>query len=146
MDPASLTFGVVGLVVTALAATRSLKTLIGDVRDAPAALSSLSNDTQALAAALEALQVIIHEGQTRFTPAQARLVTLLKAPLENCNSAVQDIHTVLRPFFSETKEGTKLDRWHSLKLTFKKGELTMLQNTLIAYKQSLDIAISVVSL
>ena len=79
MDPASITFGVIGTAGVTLHGARRIYELIADIRGAPRAIASLSQDVEALTSALESLQVMLQNLDPHKRSVQHQMVPTLRS-------------------------------------------------------------------
>src|SRR5271170_2943417 len=145
MDPFSITTGVVGAAAVALHSARHVNNFIDGIQGAPRAVSALSKDLQALKNVLETLNTLVNQVHLSGGTARTDFIPLLKPPLENCTTALESILLAVKPYTKPSGESKK-SRWRGFVWTFREREVLMLQKTLMDYKMSLDIAISVANL
>jgi hypothetical protein len=145
MDPFSITAGVVGTAEVALHIARRVKDFIDGIQGAPRAVSALSRDLQALQNVLETLSTLVNHVHLNGGTARTNFIPLLKPPVENCTTALESILLAVKPYTKPTGEPKKT-KWRGFVWTFREAEVLTLQKTLMDYKMSLDIAISVANL
>jgi hypothetical protein len=142
MDPFTITTGIIGTTAIAIHSARRLKEFIDSIQGAPETVHNLSEDVEALRVALQSLHDLMHHGEVESNPAQKQFLKQLHAPLQHCNKACNQIEEAIRPLtkLSDTSKSRKWKR--ALLWTKKKNEILTLQNFLVSYKSSLDIAIN----
>ena len=131
-------FGVIGTAGIALHSARRVYELIADIRGAPEAVHSVSRDVKALSNALEMLQTML---RTFHEPEHLKMVPMLQTPLDNCVEILHDIEIKIKPHVKA--QSGRLNVWKSFVWTFREKDILAMQTTLLAHKQSLDIAISI---
>jgi hypothetical protein len=131
-------FGVIGTAGIALHSARRVYELVSGIRGAPEAVNNVSRDVKALANALEMLQTML---RTFHEPEQLKMLPMLQLPLDNCVEILHDIEIKIKPYIKS--QAGKPGVWRGFIWTFREKDILTLQNTLLAYKQSLDIAISI---
>ena len=141
-DPLSVAAGVVGITAVALHSVRSLKEFIDNIHDAPRAITNLGTESVALRTVLEDLHHLLEINVLNKKAAQAELVPNIQIPLDGCTTTVKDIERKILPFTKEVNK-SKRYRWRNLiAWRFREKEFIALQNTLLAQKTTLMIAIS----
>ena len=134
-------FGVIGTAGIALHSARRVYELVTDIRGAPQAVRNVSCDVKALSNALEVLQTMLREFRQ---PEQLKVVPMLQMPLDSCVETLHSIEIKIKPHI-KIQQG-KLKVWKGFVWTFREKEILLMQNTLLAHKQSLDIAINIANL
>ena len=145
MDPLSISTGIVGFVGFSLHTARRVKDFIDGIEGAPSAVKALSNDVCALYDVLLEFSNTLNDPSFRETFAKSNLLVTLQRPLENCANSLEQVTTTIRPFTKATGD-PKVSKWRSVAWTFKEKEIGVLRSQLMAYKSSLDVALSVASL
>ena len=145
MDPLSISTGLVGFVGFSLHTARRVKEFIDGIQGAPQAIKVLSNDVSALYDVLREFSNTLSDPGFRETFAKSSLLITLQKPLENCANSLEQVTTTIKPFTKPTGD-PKTSKWRSVAWTFKEKEIGVLRSQLMAYKSSLDVALSVASL
>lgn len=140
VDPIGLSIGLIGLVATAWHTARRVNEFVESIEGAPKAISALSKEVNSLTAILSNLRELMAREEQAKNPNQLRFVRLLEIPLENCTRVLHEIQIFLQPFVKSDS------RWKAFAWRFKQSGLQTLQNLLIAYKGSLEIAITTITL
>ena len=145
MDPLSIATGVVGFVGFSLHTARRVKDFIDGIEGAPRAVKALSSDVYALYDVLLEFSNTLNDPGFRETFARSNFLVTLQRPLENCANSLEDVTTLIKPFTKPTGD-PKVSKWRSVAWTFKEREIEVLRSQLMAYKSSLDVALSVASM
>lgn len=145
MDPLSISTGIVGFVGFSLHTARRVKEFIDGIEGAPKAVKALSKDVCALYDVLREFSNTLNDPSLKETFAKSSLLVTLQGPLENCTNSLEDVKTTLKPFTKPTGD-PKISKWRSVAWTFKEKEIDVMRGQLMAYKSSLDVALSVASL
>lgn len=142
MDPLSISASAISFVAFALHSARRVKEFIDSIQGAPRAVKAISDDVHALCDVLERFAVTVNKTPTS---AQASLVDPLRKPLENCENALENLSIRIKPFTKPTGDG-KSSKWRNITWTFREKDINNLRNELMAYKTSLDLALSIANL
>ena len=134
-------FGVIGTAGIALHSARRVYELVTDIRGAPESVKNVSCDVKALSNALEVLQAMLQDFRQ---PEQLKVVPMLQMPLDSCVETLHGIEIKIKPHI-KIQQG-KLKIWKGFIWSFREKEILLMQSTLLAHKQSLDIAINIANL
>jgi hypothetical protein len=141
-DPLSVTAGIVGVVGFALHSAKRLHDFIDSLRDAPHDIAAISKDLKALYEVLGILAGMQHE-----LARNAALCECLLSPLDNCVDIFEEFTITLHRYSHTTREGAlKVRTWKQIPWAFKDTEIQRFRDTLLTYKASMSLAISVVNL
>lgn len=140
-DPASITFGVLGLVATTLHSARRLKECTDSVRAAPKAVDHLSRQVDDLANILEILHSVLAQANVRDNKPRAEFVPLLQQPLDGCVKTLLEMENMLKPF-AQAGAGTHLGTWKSLRWTFREHVTASLQTQLTVHTSALGLGLN----
>ncbi len=144
-DPVSLTFGVIGTAGVALHSARRTKEFIDGIRGAPRSVNVLSNDLRSLENVLETLEGLLKNRDIVDGGGPAQVIPLLRAPLDNCISTLEELRIKVKPFTKPSGDA-KTSKWRGFTWTFREKDITDVRTVLMSYKSSLDIAVSVANL
>jgi hypothetical protein len=140
-DPLSTVAGVVGVLGFALHGAKRLYELIDGIQGAPHDVAAISADLKALYEVLGTLESM-DKSSERLQP----LYCCLQAPLDNCVEVFAEFTTTLHNFTHITRNNTRRKRvWSNIVWAFKDKEVQLLQDTLITYKASLDLAVGAIN-
>lgn len=108
-------------------------------------MKALSNDLRALDDILQRFDTVLKQPGFGGTPAQFSLLAPLQQPLENLETTLENLTVTVKPF-TKTTGDSKSSKWRGLAWTFREKEITALKSELMAYKASLEIALSIATL
>ena len=145
MDPFSITVGVVGLTTFVLHSARRVNEFVDGIQGAPDAINILSRDLHAFAHVLESLSTMLTEPAFRQLPARKQIELRLEEPLNNCVDTLERIREGIKPFV-KTSGVARKSKWRGFIWTFNEKEILTLRETLMHYKSTLEIAISIANL
>ena len=142
-DPASITFGVIGVVAVAVRSTVQLKIFIDSIEGAPAAINAFSTDLGSLSSVLQNLQTTIKDPSFGSPETRTLICQQLDPPLENCVKVLEQTSKKLQPF---VKPGAAKSRWRPFRWSFREKEFSDARILLLAHKSALEIALSTANL
>ncbi|KAF5636717.1 uncharacterized protein FTJAE_5913 [Fusarium tjaetaba] len=95
MDPASLSFGIVSLVMQLVQTAKAVKEYIAAYKSAAEELVSLADKLDDIETICCSLEIILSNGTQRFTTLEVNLLKKLSRIIQQCLSKVSDIHSIL---------------------------------------------------
>lgn len=137
MDPLSISVACVGVLSAITTLGKHITTFGRDYRDSRKDLEAVQRELSSLAFCVESLH---NDATTDNIPYPDSLKSHLVSVLKNCNSVMTDM-TALLDNFSTKNVGKRL-----LWVTSGQGEMNRLRITLEAHKQTLDLALDIISM
>ena len=140
MDPLSVIAGTTGTVAFAITSAMMLNNFVASIIDAPADITAIASDAQALIKILDTLQGWLEKDVIR--PAAARS---LSGSLNVCLTSLNQLRLAIRPYTKVNRSDHSTFKWHSFGWTFKKQEIRDLRDKLQHSKATLSISIGIIN-
>lgn len=131
--------GIIGILASAVQATRVLADFVIEVRDATADATAIGEDAQALSSILVTLQKWLLSGTIK--PAVA---TPLTGALNTCLLTTNQLKEVIEPYTKPIRSRSRWT-WRSLKWTLNKQEVRELRERWLQSKLTLGISLSIIN-
>lgn len=131
--------GIIGILASAVQATRVLADFVIEVRDATADATAIGEDAQALSSILVTLQKWLLSGTIK--PAAA---TPLTGALNTCLLTTNQLKEVIEPYTKPIRSRSRWT-WRSLKWTLNKQEVRELRERWLQSKLTLGISLSIIN-
>ena len=140
-EAVGLTAAIITVVKTAYSSCQELYRAFDGVRNAPKHIATISNDLQDFYLVLGTMQTLLDDEEfSAGIVRQAQSANLCKV-LEDCILVFKDFNTIICEYQAHDK-GSATGTWQRLKWAFKESEIQGFQHHLVAYKITLNLAIS----
>lgn len=146
-DPLSVTASVIGVATLAYQSCKALNDIISSFVDAPKTLRDMCRDLDALQSLLASLQVAVDGVPDASLSADQRAcLAELKPPVQSCHISCDDFIGKLAKVTSHSEEGGRVNWLDRARLHFNEKDITSLKSRLGDCKQTLNVALGVVTL
>lgn len=148
-DPLSVTASVIAVVTAACQSCKALSDLISSFLNAPKDLLNLRGDLDALQAVIESLEHAVSPGSpdaaSSLSTEQKSCMKELVPAMRSCQTACDDFAQRLSKAMSHSPQG-RVSLIHRAKWHFNEKDIMFLQSRLGDCKQTLSVALGVVTL
>ncbi|RDW73400.1 hypothetical protein BP6252_07307 [Coleophoma cylindrospora] len=144
-DPLSVTASAIAVAGLAFASSRALYDFISAIRDAPQAFQDLNQYVAALSQVLNTLKTDLDGRGGRLSESQVACLQAVKPTLEGCDVACKEFKTKIEELTAHSQGGKRSFKT-SIKLSFQNKNIADFRMRLVAWKESLALALDVVLL